>query len=279
MEKRIEDVVLMHSGRGMDILRKYMDADYCGRAAETLIGLQRGVIFLTTGFYVAGGAETDGPLGTVVLGSALRELGYQPVIVTDAYCRGFFEIRDFSVEYMSENASEEVYDELIRRYHPVAMVSIERCGRNVRGDYANMRGESIREHTARTDILFEKASQYAIPTVGVGDGGNEIGMGNLKQVIGEKLALVPCDVKVDRLVIATVSNWGAYGMTAYLQKRTGRRVLPSFGEIRDYLQEIVALGSVDGVTKRQDLSVDGFTLETEREIIDELHGLVDDYAV
>ena len=71
----------------------------------------------------------------------------------------------------SEMSPEEVYDELIRRYHPVAMVSIERCGRNVRG---------------------------------------------------------------------------AYGMTAYLQRRTGRRVLPSFGEIRDYLQEIVALRSVDG---------------------------------
>lgn len=279
MEKRIEDVVLLHSGRGMDILREYMEADYCRRAVETIMEQKTGNVLLTTGFYVAGYAETDGPLGTVALGRALKELGYQPVIVTDSYCKGFFEIRDFQVEYVSADAETAEYDELICKYQPVAMISIERCGRNIRNDYANMRGESIRGYTARTDILFEKASEYGIPTIGVGDGGNEIGMGNLKDVINEKLSLVPCDVGVDRLVIATVSNWGAYGMTAYIQKKTGRKVLPSFEEIRDYLKEIVKLGSVDGVTRKQDLSVDGFSLETEREIIDDLHELVDGYVV
>ena len=52
----------------------------------------------------------------------------------------------------------------------------------------------------------EMARQEGIPTFGVGDGGNEIGMGNLKEVIMSKLALTPCDIEVDALIIATVSN-------------------------------------------------------------------------
>ncbi len=49
-------------------------------------------------------------------------------------------------------------------------------------------------NTARLDYLFE----HGIPSVGIGDGGNEIGMGNLAEVIPG----------VDRLVLASVSNWG-----------------------------------------------------------------------
>lgn len=279
MEKMIEDVVLLHSGRGMDVLREYMDADYLEQAAELILKQQKGTVFLTTGFFVAGYAETDGPLGTAVLGQALTELGYQPVIVTDTFCKGFFEKKNFTVEYMETDAEPAVYNELIRKYQPVAMISIERCGCNICDDYANMRGESIRKYTAKTDVLFEKAAVYGIPTVGIGDGGNEIGMGNLKEIISEKLSLVPCKVRVDRLVIATVSNWGAYGMAAYIQKKTGKKVLSPYEEIEEYLRAIVNLGSVDGVTKKQTMSVDGFSLETEREIIDNLHELVDRYAV
>ena len=67
-------------------------------------------------------------------------------------------------------------------------------------------------------------------------------------------------MKVDTLVIATVSNWGAYAIAAYIQKMTGTKVLPGFSEIKEYLSLIVNMGSVDGVTKEQTLSVDGFHL-------------------
>lgn len=140
-------------------------------------------------------------------------------------------------------------------------------------DYANMRGISIKEYTASTDWLFIRARKAGIPTFGVGDGGNEIGMGNLKEVIHEELALVPCKVKVDTLVIATVSNWGAYAIVAYMQKMTGVTGLLNFEKIYGYLARIVRMGSVDGVTKKHTLSVDGFSLEIEKEILDGLNQL------
>lgn len=269
----IEDVVLRYSRRGMHVLRKHLAGNYCQKAAQRILALPKGTILLTTGFYVAGHAETDGPLGTIVMADALSRLGYRPVIVTDKFCRGFFESENLEVHYAGLEDGAGEYERLIERYAPVGLISIERCGRNTKGDYANMRGVSIREHTACTDWLFIAAKKRGIPTFGIGDGGNEIGMGNLKDVIEGKLDLVPCSVPVDTLVIATVSNWGAYAIVAYLQKMTGIRGVLSFCRIREYLAKIVGMGSVDGVTKQQTLSVDGFPLETEREILQGLNDL------
>ena len=269
----IEDVVLRHSKRGMTVLRSYMSRDYCRQAARRILELEKGTILLTTGFYVAGHAETDGPLGTVVLAKALEKQGFYPVIITDEFCRGFFEAADLEVCYVDVEDGAEKYEALLEKFAPAALISIERCGRNVKNDYANMRGVSIKEYTARTDWLFIQARKQGIPTFGVGDGGNEIVMGNLKEVISGKLELVPCKVKVDTLVIATVSNWGAYAIAAYIQKMTGTKVLPGFSEIKEYLSLIVNMGSVDGVTKEQTLSVDGFSLDVEKEILDGLKTL------
>ena len=269
----IEDVVLRHSKRGMTVLRSYMSRDYCRQAARRILELEKGTILLTTGFYVAGHAETDGPLGTVVLAKALEKQGFYPVIITDEFCRGFFEAADLEVCYVDVEDGAEKYEALLEKFAPAALISIERCGRNIKNDYANMRGVSIKEYTARTDWLFIQARKQGIPTFGVGDGGNEIGMGNLKEVISGRLELVPCKVKVDTLVIATVSNWGAYAIAAYIQKMTGTKVLPGFSEIKEYLSLIVNMGSVDGVTKEQTLSVDGFSLDVEKEILDGLKTL------
>ena len=131
-----------------------MREDYCREAASQILELEKGTILLTTGFYVAGHAETDGPLGTLVMADALQKLGYHPVIVTDEFCRGFFENEDLEVYYAGVNDEAQEYDRMLETYRPVGLISIERCGRNVEDDYANMRGISIKEYTASTDWLF-----------------------------------------------------------------------------------------------------------------------------
>lgn len=279
-KRMIEDVVLRYSKRGMTVLREYLRKDYCRAAAEALLEKPCGAVFLATGFYVGGFAETDGPVGTFFLAGALKKLGFTPVIVTDRFCAGFFDGSGFEICCMETEAGTQEYEKLLERFLPVALISIERCGRNRENDYANMRGASIAEHTAKIDLLFESAAARGILTIGVGDGGNEIGMGNLADVIDEKLSLTPCTVPVSHLVIATVSNWGAYALAAYLQREAGRRrgsreneaqsLLPDFAEVEAYLKHIVALGSVDGLTREHTATVDGFSLETEREIVEAL---------
>ena len=137
-----------------------------------------------------------------------------------------------------------------------------------------MRGVSIAEETASIDTLFELAAGQNILTVGIGDGGNEIGMGNLKDVISKQLSLIPCTVTVDELIVATTSNWGAYALTAWLELLSGKALLPAYGEIAGYLRRIVSLGCVDGVTKKQEPTVDGFSPDVEEEIFQALRECV-----
>lgn len=270
----IENIILHHSNRGMHLLREKLPENYCREAAQDILSWERGNVLLTTGFYVAGYAETDGPVGTVMLAKALNKLGYHAVIVTDEYCKGFFEPEKIETVYMKNSDGEPFCAELIEKFKPVGMISIERCGQNTQDDYANMRGVSIKENTAPVDMLFAKYLGQ-IPTIGVGDGGNEIGMGNMKDVIAEKLSLIPCKVCVDRLVIATVSNWGAYGIVAYLALLSGdKSLLPGYKWVASYLKSIVALGSVDGVSKENVPSVDGFPQEIEEEIMSDLTAAV-----
>ncbi|RHU93018.1 DUF4392 domain-containing protein [Clostridium sp. OM07-10AC] len=265
-----EEVTLRYSKRGMTLLKEYLQKDYCKRAAEKLIQAPKGNVLITTGFYVAGYAETDGPIGTLAVAKALEGLGYHGIVITDKYCEGFFELKNISVEYVAIDADQSVYEEILEKYRPVYMISIERCGHNLENEYANMRGDSITGQTACIDTLFELAAEKKIPTIGVGDGGNEIGMGNVRQVILEKLELNPCVVTVDDLIIATTSNWGAYALAAYMAKLSGRPVFITYEEIEEYMAQIVALGCVDGVTKQKKMGTDGFSMEIEKEIITSL---------
>lgn len=253
--------MLGHSARGMDLLRPHLPEDFCRRAAEAIRAWPRGTVVLATGFYVEGHAETDGPPGTLFAARALEQMGFSPVIITDEPCRGYFEAVNIPVEYVPVNVSDEGLRQLLHRLAPVGLISIERCGENIQGDYANMRGVSVAAYTAPLDRLFALA---ACPTVGVGDGGNEIGMGNLAQVISRELALTPCRQKVDHLIIATVSNWGALGLCAALGH------LPDDQELLEAYALAQGLGFVDGVTKKCTCSEDGFDLCRSLELLRQL---------
>lgn len=262
----IEEVILRHSNRGALEIRRYVSDNCCEKAAQEIMSWEKGVIFLTTGFYVDGHAETDGPVGTVVLARALRRLGFEPVIVTDAHCQGFFELEKLPTEYVAYDADRNELQQLIQTYQPRGMISIERCGKNKFLKYANMRGISIDAYTAPIDELFVLC-QGSIPTIGVGDGGNEIGMGKIAGAISRKLSLEPCVVSTDILVVASVSNWGAYGIVTALSGLAKEYLLPSFAWIESYIAKTVRLGSVDGVTHQKECSVDGKSMSTEQEIV------------
>lgn len=261
---RVDEVILQHSTRGMDVLQKLYPKEHCKEAAEAFKKLEKGVVFLYTGFYVGGFAETDGPVGTYFLARALNSLGYKSVIITDEFCKEYF--KEIETLYIPlDGYKKEYYKTILEEYNPICHFSIERCGRNADGLYANLRGVSVTKFTAPVDDLFELGANIK-PTFAIGDGGNELGMGNFAKAVTEHLSLEPCVIKSDFPIIATVSNWGAYGFIAYLD----RDLLPSFKEVGEYLDFIVGLGSVDGVSKKNEKTVDGKEWALEEKILHNL---------
>jgi len=142
---------------------------------------------------------------------------------------------------------------------------VERCGRTRDGAYRDMRGNDISAFTAPIDALFLEPPDGCL-TLGIGDGGNEIGMGTLGEVIGRELTVEPCAVPVDHLILSEVSNWGAYGLIRCLEAQSGVSCLPKAREMAGFLESIVKKGARDGITGKQELSVDGHPIAKELEI-------------
>jgi hypothetical protein len=273
-----EDVVLRYDRRGVSALRPHVPPDFCRQAADLLLR-HPGLVLITTGFYIVstGTPETDGPPGAIVIGHALQRLGRQVFYVTDRTSETLMreltapdQVLCFPVT--DAGASGRHARALLERYRPALLLSIERCGRTEAGRYLNMRGVDVTAETAQVDFLFEDAT---IPSVGIGDGGNEIGMGNVAAAVAAcgKLVSDPCVTRVSRLVIASVSNWGGYGVVAALSSQAGRDLLPTVDEERGLVERTAALGAVDGTTGKADGKVDGFEPAVTAEILADLRTL------
>lgn len=271
----IENIVLSRDHRGISALRPYVPPDFCERSARLILD-HPGTALVATGFYIpaSGATETDGPPGAVAIGRALTSLGYRVVYVSDVYTAPLLrrivagrDVIEFPIA--DHQASERYAQGVLAETNPSVLIATERCGLTADGLYCNMRGVDVTDFHAKVDYLFTDG----VCSVGIGDGGNEIGMGNLSAVIPLVTSAMgrPCATKTSGLIIASVSNWGAWGLVATLSRLRGRNVLLSVGEARDLLAEVVDLGAVDGVTGRRAPSVDGFPSEENDRVLGEMH--------
>src|SRR5207245_3975942 len=252
--------------------------------------------------------EADGPAVAAVLGRALRRLGGRVRYVTDATNVSLVEA---ALKTLDEPSDVLVYPSevdgarrLLASEKPTHLVAIERPGRNRAGDYLNMRGDSVAEWNAPIDELFlcsgdreagldrgwaEKGATrprsrgqparrvprrrvVARPvTVGIGDGGNEIGMGKVRTRLARLDALrarIATVVPVDHLVVAGVSNWGGYGVVAALGRLAGLDLLHTPEIERRLISACVAAGACDGITRRREPTVDGLGAETHAGVVE-----------
>ncbi len=257
-------------------------------------------VFLTTGWIdqpqvAPGYGETDGPLGTLVLARAIRKACKACIIIfTDeqlvaglkilAQAAGFhcvepdileasivtdklmtLSILPFPIE---EKLARTQAQELLDKYKPTCLIAIERGGMNEAGKIHNMLGCDTSVTQAKLDYLFIEAGAKEILTIAVGDGGNEIGMGNIKAGIKQKIKNGDCcqcscglgispSTRVDLLVTATISNWGCYGIVANLAAQTGRvELLHQVQLEKQLLQTAMLAGFHDAMFGSLALSVD-----------------------
>ncbi len=244
------------------------------KAARALRGARR--VLIVTGFTVAPDMpETDGPPGAAVLGRALRRLGARVTYVTDTanvpLVEAALKTLDESSEVIVFSDGPDGARRLLASEKPTHLVAIERPARNRAGDYLNMRGDSVAAWNAPIDELFVGHGRPRPVTVGIGDGGNEIGMGSVRGRIARLDALrarIAAVVRVDHLVVAGVSNWGSYGVVAALGRLSGLDLLHSPVIERRLIEACVAVGACDGVTRRREPTVDSLAAETHAAVVD-----------
>ena len=275
----VEDIILSSDQRGISLLRKYLQKEFCTKVAVTVLD-NPGTVIITTGFYIrsAGYIETDGPPGAIAIGRALNKLDYRVVYVTDKYGMKALEsiaepssiIYEFPI--LDSEASNILASNICNEFDPSIMIAVERCGINELGKYSNMHGQDITPYTAKIDCLF----QNKITSIGIGDGGNEIGMGNLYAQVKDnsKLVRFPTTIEVDELVIASVSNWGAYGLIAAISLIKNQNLLVSVEEEIEIINTLVGLGVVDGMSGKPESFVDGFDLDSNSKILQNLHSFL-----
>lgn len=258
--------------------------------------------------------ETDGPLGAASLARALVwGLGARPVFVAEAVNRPAIEASanaagllicpyEDVAEYRM-GAAAEVVDfplgaapalaeacRLLDLYQPKAVVAVERIAPNELGLIHSGAGHPYDPATqAHVHVLVEEAQRRGIATIGIGDGGNEIGFGIIKDVVNawksEVLGGPSCQcgcgkggatsATADVLVSASTSNWGAYGVAALLAIACKNRdVLQDEETEWRMLDACVRAGAADAGRAGPSLGVDGTSARASQAIIALLQEIV-----
>uniref|UniRef100_A0A8D3CVX5 D-glutamate cyclase n=1 Tax=Scophthalmus maximus TaxID=52904 RepID=A0A8D3CVX5_SCOMX len=250
--------------------------------------------------------ETDGPPGAIAMATMLLSLGKQVTMVTDRRALEMNQaIIDEAVETgvlkhaiplvtFEDSGPDSALHFLCHHGDPTKprydhLVAIERSGRAADGNYYNMRGVNIKHLVDPIDNLFIAAKGIpGIITTGIGDGGNELGMGKLKEKVKNLMPngnLIACDVPADYAITAGVSNWGGYAVACglyllhtcpshqrYLKKGLGEEPttrqeqlqdctanLPSVDKEESFLSTLVRFGIRSGKTGHLAMEVDGLT--------------------
>lgn len=232
-------------------------------------------ILVVTGFCVESSmtGETDGPL-CMFLVRALEKLGIEVDVLTDRYTIGQLKkLKDaFDIQASIHlDPSQTGYD---------LILAIERPGKGRDGCYHNMHGRDISHIVSDTDTAICDYISDGSLFFAIGDGGNEVGMGKIQTYINAHIHKGPdiCStISADELLIAGVSNWGSYIVTAYLSIVSSINLLQDNQEEIDAFEILLAEGSVDGVTGLNEMSVDGYDLTYNLEILTKIRKVIDRY--
>jgi hypothetical protein len=272
------------------------------RACQSIAQVADPLVAVVTGFYIPTASppafETDGPLGAVFLARTLVPLGVRVVLMAEPGCqvalraglaaagREDVPVADLpgawpapvpaisflvALEVVGPNHTEGS----IRTSPGASPATVEAFLAEVppqqRDRCYSMRGRDITVYAGPAPRLFEPYPPLGRPwlTIGIGDGGNEIGMGKVPwEVVRCNIprgGLIACRIPTDYLVVAGVSNWGAYALAAGVALLRRGALPPDLldpDREADILRAMVEHGPlVDGVTGQPSLSVDGLPLD------------------
>lgn len=202
--------------------------------------------FPSRSFLIEGLTETDGPTGSAVLARCLEEcLGAIPIVVTHPLLTRYVEpcltaagliLTDLERALRSKagdwtaaattcvpftgdrTEAQAAAVALLDRVAPTAMVSVETPGPAADGRCYTATGRESTDHLiVRGEALFAEAGKRGVLTVGIGDGGNELGLGAVAEATRRHVRngeIIACAVPATVTVPAAISNWGACAIGA-----------------------------------------------------------------
>lgn len=257
---------------------------------------------ITTGFLVPPLfiQETDGPIGAISLAQGfdrfcaansliVAEEKTLPILRKVVYAAGLNVVKPEDVkrgkhaiallEFPTERErAERRAEEIVEEYEPAIIISVEKVGANEAKVYHNMKGYDISAHVSKVESLLEETAKKGIPSIGIGDGGNEIGMGKIKETVKKVVPYgsvcvcgcgkgIAAEFGTDILVVATVSNWGAHAIIAALSLLTGKDLLHPPELENRMLLEAAREGAIDAMSGYANGDCDGISLASHLSIL------------
>lgn len=131
-----------------------------------------------------------------------------------------------------------------------------------------MRGECLAAWSAPLERILEEHKRISPESrsIGIGDGGNEIGMGAFPwEVLVARLPTVSppwivCRTPADHAIVSGVSNWAAMALAAATARLCDRTDVLADWHCEHHegvLLRLVEAGAVDGISRKPATSVDG----------------------
>lgn len=234
--------------------------------------------------------EIDGPIGSVVLARALERLGHRVDIFVEREMEGV--IRRLTnrlgispgLVITSDRSTEDAL--AWAKEYDIA-ITVEKLGRNAKGIRHSIMGSPLPPGDSYIDDFIQAMTNAGKLTIGMGDGGNEIGFGKIYE---KARALVPrgmdCECEchgglvtvtaTKYLFPAAVSNFGAYAITAGLALHYKDLDLLVTGDtVEQLIRDAVAEGCLDGGTvDPQFIGDDGIPVEFVKAVVTVLRGIV-----
>ena len=254
--------------------------------------------------------ETDGPLGAAALARVLS-MGLQAkvLVLIDSF-RDSVDAMEVALDslgvdyivncllsnYLDFNVCIEVLpkNELLLKLithelinlEPTLAIYVERVGPNYLGVMHSMKGIDVSNYHSSINELHNYLVRNGVPTIGIGDGGNEVGMGIIEDAVRKYVPFgnrclcpcmggIACSLRTDVLIASAVSNWGAYALVALLAKylRRFELVMKPHEEVVG-LRNLAISGIIDGVLGTRRPSVDSIPAEVSAEVVNRICKLV-----
>lgn len=276
-----DDYVILLSGAGISPWLEYGETD----SPTGIASLARALSFGLDARPVYVGNEKE--LGPVIAAGVVAGISVMDREAIEVYKR---KNTALSIPFpLGQKGAKEKALEILDEFRPSAVIGVEKHAPNPLGVWHSAAGHATSGDTQpHVHHLVEEAKNRGVFTVGIGDGGNEIGYGLINEEANEifKQAYgVTCQcgcgggeataTATDVLISAAVSNWGAYGVSACLAYMLEDPfILQDADTERRMVEAMVAAGAVESMSAATIPWVDGTSPAVQQAIVTMLHEIV-----